>query len=346
MKITPILILLALSINASADVVSVTADACGSDKSSALQQAKQHALQQVTGSSVVSTTTLTNSKIDENVIEYSGGKIHHYDVIDHYTDGDLTCVTIQANVDTNKRNDVIVSEDDVVDSSFIKSQHEYTKNAQNAFERLNDYKVAFGVVHTPVTFKVIGDYTEINVDVGIMYQPKWVSDIKNIASDYGEPIDISTKLSDSLWLVGTALAPVSLSGAALIRTAGQLTTKHTQHHEYSLCFSTIVGYDVNQCVEAPTMLNNIAQSVYHVMMTFWSGDKEVLKLDVVVQNNNNLHILYDQTSRIYFNKSAKQRQFASRGMVIVANGQARVHYQDRVKTEQLLAVDRVTFSMI
>lgn len=90
---------------------------------------------------------------------------------------------------------------------------------------LDDRSKAFAAVKPKLELLPQGEKTLVRVTAGVVLQPKWVDDVKLLSKQSGQPIDVSTRTSDVLWVVGTATAPFSMLGSSIVRSAANWTTE-------------------------------------------------------------------------------------------------------------------------
>ena len=347
MKTTVAVILFALASACSA--VEVQATATGKTFDEAVSVAKSNALAQVTGEFVVSTTTSTNSKYNEDITQYSGGVIRSHKVTSTFNDGQYITVNIVADIDPSKDNNMIVDSGTDVPQSAKQSLIEHMQRSDNInrmSDRLDDPNVAFTIIPGQIKYVPQGKTTNIQMTVGVKLSPKWIDDVKVFSREAGKKIDTDTPMSDVLWGVGTVLAPASMVGSSIIRSAAHLSEKKQEIDAESNCFSVDNQHDVDECYAVGRMFSNVVRTDrYQIIAHLWSGDKVVAQLPIVVINNNQLFVLYDIGTNLYFKNVAKERRFASRGVLWFHNGIAASTITHTVNTNVLSTVDRIEYVM-
>ena len=187
-----ILALLVVALPAAA--VEVEGIGVGVNEQFALANAKQNALEQVTGAFVVSKTTAKNDRIDKNTAKYSGGVIRKYDIVDTYPTGNMVTVVIKADVDSSKDNRIITTDNAMSedDRQIIIENHERISNVTEFATKLDDYHQAFVAVPGRITYNVRGNTTDVNILLGVKLSPKWVDDVLTLSKEAGKRINTDT----------------------------------------------------------------------------------------------------------------------------------------------------------
>lgn len=340
--ITALLVAISLPVLA----VEVTAQGSGTNLKSAIQDAKNNALEQVTGAFVVNQSETDGRRVKSKYAQYSGGVVRKYEMVSSTFDGQLYEVTINADVDARKENGMIspIEVDLTKQSQEIQQYADRYENVDRIFRELDSRKSAFVAVEPKIQYLPRGEMTEVRVTTGVKLQPKWVDDVLTMSKQAGSPMDITTSTSDVLWGVGVALAPFNLAGSSIIRSAAQHTTRQPKTYMASNCFSKNRGVDVNECYATGYMMGNVVRNDrFLVMVTLWSGNEQVYEMPVAIINNGTLFAIHDEGSKLYFSASAKERKFQSRGVVWFTDGLAIGTNAFMVNTKLLARVDRMEY---
>ena len=347
MKLLLVTLTTCLSLTASA--VEVTATGVGVTSKRAIADAKNVALEQVTGVSVVHHATSDGRNVQERTAQYSGGVVRKYTVASTHYDGQMYKATIVAEVDPSKDNNIISpTEVDLTQQSQMIQEHaDRYENVERIGKALDVRSNAFAVVPPKIEYSPTGEYTTVRVTVGVTLQPKWIDDVRMMSKEAGAPIDVSTSVSDILWGVGTVAAPFSLVGSSIVRSAAQFSTnRQPKSYTASNCFSKNNSKDVDECYAVGYILGNVVRNDrFLVTVTLWSGSQLVQELPVAVLNNNTLYALHDNGTRLYFRTSAKERRFHSRGVVWFTEGVAIGTNTYQINTQKLATVDRMEYNL-
>jgi len=346
MKHFIVALLIATSLPALA--VEVTAQGSGATMKAAIRDAKNNALEQVTGVFVVNQSTTDGRAVSSKSVQYSGGVVKKYQLTSSSFDGRVHEVMIVADVDPAKTNGMIVpTEIDLTEQSFQIQEHaDRYANVERIAKVLDDRQSAFAVTKPKIEYVPRGEFVEVRLTVGVTLQQKWVDDVRVMSRQSGSPIDITTSASDVLWGIGVATAPFSLVASSMIRTAAQFTTQKPKSYIASNCFSRNNSVDVDECYAVGYMMGNVVhKDQFLVVVTLWSGDKLVQELLVVVPNDNALFARHGDGTRLYFRSSAKERKFHNQGVVWFTDGVAVGRNTFPINAQQLAQVDRMEYAL-
>ena len=294
----------------------------------------------------VSKTTAKNDRIDKNTAKYSGGVIRKYDIVDTYPTGNMVTVVIKADVDSSKDNRIITTDDAMSedDRQIIIENHERISNVTEFATKLEDYHQAFVAVPGRITYNVRGNTTDVNILLGVKLSPKWVDDVLTLSKEAGKRINTETPVSDVLRGVRSALAPVHIIGASMIRSAAHVVEKPQQVDIESNCFSQTNSRDVDECYAMGYMFGNVVRKDrFVVTVRFWSRGDIVEERDVVAVNSNQLFVLYDIGTSLYFRYDARERKFMSRGVLWFKDGVASGRQSHTIDTNVLATVDQIDY---
>lgn len=344
-------VVLTILVAFSAHAVEVTASGVGATEKRAIMDAKNNALEQVTGAFVVNKAVeIDGRQLDDRSTQYSGGVVRKFSVVSSNYTGTEYEVTIVADVDPTKDNNIIEPQEiDVVAQSAKMQEHaDRYNNVERIAKALDSQSAAFAVLKPKVEYSPQGEYTDVRVTVGVAFQPKWIDDVRIMSKQSGQPIDVSTQMSDVLWGVGAVAAPFSMLGSSVIRSAAQMSTdRNPKTYTASNCFSKNSTVDVSECYAVGYMMGNVVRSDrFLVNVTMWSGNRKVHELPVAVLNNGTLFALHDVGTKLYFSGSAKERQFQSQGVVWFTDGIAIGTNTFRLNTQTLTNIDRMEYAIV
>lgn len=339
-------VLLVSLVATSALAVERIGNGVGTTEAAARQNAKQDALSQVTGEFVVNKLTAHNGELDHQQAQYSGGVVRKWTDRSITFDGRLYSVQILADIDPNKNNRMVVVDDAMSedDRQTIIENHERISNITEFATKLDDYHQAFVAVPGRITYNVRGSTTDVNILLGVKLSPKWVDDVLTLSKEAGKRINTDTPMSDVLWGVGSALAPVHILGASVIRSAAHFVEKPQQVDIESNCFSQNNSRDVDECYALGYMFGNVVRKDrFVVTVRFWSQGDVVAERDVVALNSNQLFVLYDIGTSLYFRYDARERKFMSRGILWFKDGVASGRQSHQIDTNVLATVDQIDY---
>lgn len=161
-----------------------TATGYGSSFQDALQNAKSLVTEQAASTFVSSKHEVHDGKLNETIAQYNGGFIRKYDVLNTVVNDGLFEVTIKADVDTDKINNVIEAASADVTDPIIEAatnaadNEEKTKHAWHDLSSVvNMYAVKINNVH----YVTQNGTVTANYNVNVVWNPKWFNDAKNLA---------------------------------------------------------------------------------------------------------------------------------------------------------------------
>jgi hypothetical protein len=194
----------------------VTVTGYGQSYERALENAKVQALEKIAGTFIIGENQARNGRVTEEIAQYNGGVIKHYDVISHGTNGKEHQVIITADVIEKKDNRVIRNNTD-----FSADFNEFEERAR-VVNRLDNVNVAIGATVINPRYTVGRYSTNATGTVILAYQPKWISDLKEFAKVVNQEGKVSNNAYNSGHgsVVG-ALLRVNPFSAVAVQYAGQ-----------------------------------------------------------------------------------------------------------------------------
>lgn len=338
---------LALMATFSAKAVEVTAIGYGATVESATQNAKNIAVEQAAGTFLVTSSTVMDDSFRSSIDQYSGGVIKTYTVLNVGNNGDLVEVTIQADIDADKINRIIVPTSDVpvVMSSELAIAQEKAAKAREMVQALDRRSDAFVINGKILKYVNRGEVTDLTVAVEMKWSPKWYDDVRKFSQMAGKQIHTDNSLSDALGGIGAILTPFNFLASTVATGAARKTEKpQKQSPVYAYCFSKTSSYDVDDCFEIGYGMPNVTdKDRWAIWMTLSSNGRIVKTFLLGVENNNQLFVNVRTGSRLYFVSSAAERKFTNPGVVLFQKGVTGDVYTYTVDTDMLRSIDGIEY---
>lgn len=320
----------------------------GSSAESALANAKELAVGQVAGAFIVGRQWAEGEKHGSRVDEYNGGYLKRYEVIDTREDGGMIHVTIRAEVDTDKANERLESVGTEIPGNWAEElaktndEHERTGRIIAA---LDDRSQAFAVRVARVGYRNRGDLTDVDVDLELRWQPKWIDDVRALALVIGRKIDTNNSASGLLWAVAALSAVISpgLPGT-IFSIARSAEKKAKPSDEYAACFGPNAWTDIDSCHEIRHPLPRVTRSRIVKISGSLSLDDRVIPLQEFTVDTESYLFRHVQRGReVYFSRGG-YRTFSNPGILLFRDGLVRHSYRFALPTQELREVRRLNFS--
>ena len=309
-KLRSILIPLLISTSANVGAEIVQATGYGGNFSEALHQSKLEALQQVVGTFMIGNREIKDDKVFEEILEYHGGYIKSYDVLEY--NETTHSVTISADVEVNKDNSMqFVGDEFAINQDII----EDFENKQEIINKLDDPTQAFAGKILNVKINPLKHGYRYDIKGVVTWHSKWVSDLETFLVHATE--DGRTKSNMNIRIATTNENVVSslfsMVGDALVNQQPQ------QSNNSMVCFAVKKGYDVDLCKEVVGGFENMP--IFSDMTINIVGyDKSGNKVHII-NTQLNTESLYDHVykgeTKTYF---LKKRTFNQPGLIIHKNG--------------------------
>lgn len=325
----------------------VIATGCGANYDSALKNAKVDAMEQVTGTWMVSEKSLRDSNYSEQSTEYNGGVIAGYKVIGEQTKGNQTCVTIDAKVDKNKDNRVD-SRSAAISPEMRRdliNKQEKSQQINEAVEYLDNKGKAFIFKTSNVEYATRGNTTIVTIVGTINLSPKWYDDVKTL----GTTIDQKGKSQSSLessasggLVTGVALIN-PIAGMATALGVGILTPRHKEvRNESMVCFAKEKTSLSEECYIIDKEFNKFLYKNVDIKIVGKDGNSQVFNQMVAVGDVSVYDMMYPGTKRNgLFGMSNSYNKLT---MVLYKEEAMRVKFSFNVPTEKLAQVDKFEFN--
>ena len=180
-----------------AQAVEVTATGYGSSSDEALQNAKVLATEYAASTFVTGKQEVIDGKYKETLGQYNGGLVQKYVVKSTAINEGVYAVTILADVNTDKINEIITNGDTATNKAVPQIEQAY-----NDINKIKAAWVAISAASDPFVFAV--DNIKYELDPGdtktvfsryslhMQWNPKWVDDARQLAKTMNHPIDEKT----------------------------------------------------------------------------------------------------------------------------------------------------------
>lgn len=175
-KLALVLALLASNVLAEEVVVTGYGNTCRA----ALANAKNLAIEKVTGTFVMGESSTDGHTYREDIVQYNGGILKSYTVLDTTIQNGCN-VTIHADVDEKKNNRVRRNRIDPINADY--DEYEQRKRVVGNLDNISKAVYAY-VTDVYVSHK--NGYIVVNAKVHLGLQEKWVSDLKSLTVVIGE----------------------------------------------------------------------------------------------------------------------------------------------------------------
>lgn len=337
------------SLNLQAEYVIATG--YGKTVAEALQNAKTAAVDQVAGTFITGKSTLDGDSYRSRTDQYTGGLIRKQHILSVSEQDSLFVVRIQADVDTEKVNSVIVSDGAEITTQIAdkieKSRDDFEKT-RRIVEALDDPAQAFAVRVRKVDYKNRGELTDVIAEVEIVYSPKWYDDVRVMAKTIGRKVDIGSKWADALWGLAALTAAVNpVLPGTMFSLARRAQGNPKPSSEYMVCFGKDNGWDIDECYEIRHPLKNTTgDSMLQVNGSFTQSDEQIRFNKIDVETGHELFLDVYPNRKAYFVKSATERKFHNPGVVLFRKGTKPFLYRFTVPTQQLTQGSRIVFAAL
>jgi hypothetical protein len=165
-----------------------TATGHGGSFNEALQNAKVLATEYVASTFVTGRQDLVNGKYKEVLGQYNGGLIQKYTVKDTVVADNLYAVTILADINTDKVNEIVTSGREVSNTVVFqveKAVDEYNQTS-NGWSAINQASKPFAVVPEGSEYSVYqGQIVNAIYHLRLLWNPKWIDDARQLTKAIG-----------------------------------------------------------------------------------------------------------------------------------------------------------------
>jgi len=302
-------LLISASANVGAEIVQATG--FGDNFNEALHQSKLEALQQVVGTFMVGTREIKDDKVFEDILEYHGGYIRSYDVLEY--NETTHSVTISADVEVLKDNTMHVKGDEFeLDPDIIQDYEE----KQVIIDKFDDPNQAFFTKIMDIKIRPGKHYYKYDLYGVITWQPKWVSDLETFLKHSTK--DGKTKGQLDVKVSGVGGGNIFTTVASAVGDA-IVNAPQEQSDNSMVCFASKKDKDVEFCKESVSGFSNMP--VYSDMkidiLGFDKNDNQVHLINSHVGTNSLYDTVYKGEVKKYF---LTKRTFNQPGVIIHKNG--------------------------
>lgn len=333
------------SLTAGAEVV--TSSGYGKTFDEALQNAKTTCIEQVAGTFIIGESSVDQDVYHSRIAQYNGGLITRYTVLSTRESSGLIEIVINADVDTDKVNSMIVANGADIASDVAekleKSRDEHNKS-QAIISALDVTSQAYTVQVGKITYRNRGDLTDVSVQLKLMHSPKWFDDVRVMAKTIGR--EVNTGNSDALWILAAFSAILNPAlPLALFSVANRADKQPETHDEYLTCFSRDRDTDVDLCYEIKHPFQNISNSgIIMLNGKVVMAGREMQLNSTPVSVDRALFKKVKAGEHVYFESSCRERIFHNSGIVMFGRGEVSLQYDFTARTDDVKQMTRVEFN--
>lgn len=175
--------------------VEVTVTGYGGSSDEALQNAKVLAIEYAASTFVTGKREITDGKYKETLGQYNGGLVQKYVVKSTAINDGVYAVTILADVNTDKINDIITNGDTATNTVVpqIEKAFDEIHKVQAAWVAISAASDPFVFAVDDVKYKIDGEYVQSEYHLHMKWNPKWLDDARQLAKAVNHPIGENTK---------------------------------------------------------------------------------------------------------------------------------------------------------
>ena len=327
--------LLALALvasSANAEVVTVTG--FGDTYENALKSCQMTAAARVTGTWVNAERNLRDDVYNEDITTYHGAVINSTSV-KTYRNEEMVCVV---DVDPVKDNTVVTYSATVPN---LKKHNEEFKQFEKALATVDNRTRALKVVVNDITYKPMGEYTNVYIDLSVVWDPKWISDTKRLFEKRGEKGEGTYDLNNQL--LGSVVNVFANSGNPVMAAVvgDMMYETHQKRTDHVVCFGGSKKSIADDCWESVKPLQSFQYPSFSIVVDAGEGRKEWFTHRIEVKD------LYE---RIYPNKTKQHQMFKSvkmtymnPGIAVYTKEKQRVQFGFSVSSDELDKVEKLKF---
>ena len=178
-----------------AQAVEVTATGYGSGSDEALQNAKVLATEYAASTFVTGKQEVIDGKYKATLGQYNGGLVQKYVVKGTAINEGVYAVTILADVNTDKINEIITNGDTATNTVVpqIEKAFDDIHKVQAAWVAISAASDPFVFAVDDVKYVIDGEDVQSEYHLHMKWNPKWLDDAKQLAKAINHPIDEKTK---------------------------------------------------------------------------------------------------------------------------------------------------------
>lgn len=231
MKKTILAMALLAATAANAEVVTVAG--YGDTYEKAIRSCQTTAAAKVTGTWIASEKVVVGGELSEEIATYEGAIIHRTDVLS-YNNMAMVC---EVDVDPVKDNKVITKDVKTqVPAAEIKKLNQEALDIAEALDWVDNRERALKPVVRDITYKPKGKYTVVYMDVEVIWDPKWVDDVKRLMQKRNLKANNTSNVGNEI--LGSIVNIFATSGHPILSAAAgeMLYDVHEKSDDYQICF--------------------------------------------------------------------------------------------------------------
>lgn len=333
MKKTVLALALAAFANSAAAEV-VTVAGYGDNYSTALANCQLTAIKRVTGTWIASEQSVKNGKYVEDMAAYDGAIINRTQVLSF----DNHAMVCEVDVDPVKDNKVITKQSQVPVPE-IKRHNEERQDFDRSLKFVDKSSRALKVIVNDITYKPRGETTIVYVDVDIVWDPKWVSDMTRLLKKTNMKGETTYDLQNQL---AGVMGNVAITSGVPVFGAivGQMMEeKHRITDDNMVCFAERHHQIADDCFTTGRPLNSFAGNTITIYGSAAGGIKFVHKVE---QKDMWQRILPHQV-KSHSNFRNIKMTYLQPGVAIYTKERQKVRFGFEIKTERLEQADKFNF---
>jgi hypothetical protein len=319
--------------------VQTMATGIGKTPAEALANAKLVALSQTAGSFISGRESTDGGSYQSNTREFHGGYIRQLAVISNELGRDgLHRATIRADVDPEKSNTRLETNGADIPTAWA------TEVERSTDEHTRIAAALIAVEVDRVSLRNLGGTTEIDVDVRIMWQPKWVDDLRVFAKAVGRKVDIDSAPSSFLIAMAALSAVVNPMLPLALFPLATATEKKVEISETpAVCFGPDSRADVESCHELRHTLPRVTGSSHVMLRGEWVFEGERRSLGpIAIDTEGQLFGHVRAGQEICFERGGK-RLFGNPGVLLFRGGKVLYRQTYTLPSTDAARLKRVEF---
>jgi hypothetical protein len=337
MKKSLLVLALLASTTANAEVVKVAG--YGDNYSQAVANCELTAIKKVTGTWIASEKRLSDGKYSEEIAAYGGAVINYTHVLS-YAGNAVVC---EVDVDPVKDNKVITKENEVPVKDISKLNRD-AKEFNKALEFVDQREKALKAIVNDVTYKPMGDHTNVYVDVSVVWDPKWVSDVKTLLKKRGIKGDTTSNLGNEL--LGSVINVFATSGHPIFASvAGDLMYEtHQTSDDNMICFAKKAKHIADDCYETIRPLKSFHDRSIKIVGEGVDANGDRVEWFIhKIEVKDLYEILYPNKTKGHNGLLNSKVTYLSPGIAIYTDEKQRVQFGFQIDSDRLEMVKKFKF---
>jgi len=314
----------------------------------ALRNAKIAAIEQVTGTWINSEHSLRDGKTSETIVQYNGGVIKNYEVL-QYSNG---VIRIKADVDVVKDNTVGTNKKDISEDMRrqLKDNQNNLEKIKAATKFLDNRSKALRFESDTVQYATEGAETIVTVSGSIMWIPKWETDIRTLAQTINQkgshvsntPERIASGIISSLLSYNPFVGGVVASTYVVAKPAEELNSI-----EQMICFAENKRQIADECYIIHNQFRDFSNRL-KINVVGLEGQTQIINKTIEFDGTVDLNEFYErfQAGDVKHGRFGVSLKYKNPTLAIYREQKTKVHLIFRVPTNELSKVERFDFKMI